>query len=347
MRISVDIGFGLVKVMNERGKKESFPSVMAKRSDYSLKGIVGGAGDDYSIIYWEVDKDNNKFNERKCYVGDAAMTNGGTRKWEDKSEFNVDELKIFISTAVGLVNPDNEEIDICVGLPMSYYLQKKDELIQVLESINARVSIGNKKTSEVRFNSIFCFPQGAGAYYGAMLDLHGNIRDINIATSSVGVIDIGYRTVDYLVLAKGRKSITIVDALSGSLEEDGMNKVFQNIQNTVSELPEVQHEIPLMEIEKSILWFGSKLDYRRNSINLTDIEETAYREHAEKIAAELKRRWGADADTLSTILVTGGGGIPLFKTLKSKFEQAELQEDSSFANCAGYIGIQARKIKKG
>jgi plasmid segregation protein ParM len=346
MRISVDIGFGFVKFMNEKGKKDSFPSVIAKRSENSLRGIVGGSGDDYSIIYWEIDKDNNKMNEKKCFVGDAAMTNGGTRKWEDKTEFNVEELKVFISTAVGLVNPENEPVDLCVGLPMSYYLQKKEELISVLETTNARVAIGNNKVSQIKFKSIFCFPQGAGAYYAAIFDISGNIKNIGLATSSVGVIDIGYRTVDYLVMGKGRKGITIIDGLSGSLEEDGMNKVFQNIQKTVSDLPEVQHEIPLMEIEKAILWFGGKLDYRRNTINLTEIEEAAYKEHAEKIAAELKRRWGADGDTISTILITGGGGQTLFPTLSTKFEQAELQENCSYANTEGYLGSQARKMKK-
>ncbi len=116
MRIAVDIGFGFVKVMNEKGKKERFPSIMAKRSDKSLRGIVGSSGDDYSIVYWE-DAVSGRENEKKLFVGDAAMTNGGTRKWEDKDQFNIEELKIFIATAVGLVNHENEEVDLCVGLP--------------------------------------------------------------------------------------------------------------------------------------------------------------------------------------------------------------------------------------
>lgn len=345
MRIAVDIGFGFVKVMNDKGIQESFPSVIAKKSDNSLKGIVGGSGDDYSVIYWELAEQNEKKNEKKCYVGDAGMTNGGTRKWEDKSEFNVEEMKIFISTAVGLVNPDNEEVDLSVGLPMSYYLIKKDELTTVLESINARISIGNQKICEINFKSVFCFPQGAGAYYGAIFDRNGNVKDFKLAGSSVGIIDIGYRTVDYLVMGKGRKGINIIDSLSGSLEEDGMNKCFQNIQSIVSELSEVQHEIPLKDVEKAILWYGGKLDYRRTTINLLPYEESSYKEHAETIASKIKIKWGTEADLLSAILITGGGGEPLFLTLKTKFEQGELQKNCSYANCEGYLGAQARKMK--
>ncbi len=343
MRVAVDIGFGFVKVMNENGNKVSFPSVIAKRSEITLKGIVGGASDDYSIIYWE-ESVLGKVNEKKCYVGDAGMTNGGTRKWEDKTDFNVDDMKVFISTAVGIVNTTNEPVDLCVGLPMSYYMQKKDELVEVLKSLNAKVSItGINNIREVKFNSIFVFPQGAGAYYSAVFDKNGEVKDYNLATTSVGVIDIGYRTVDYLVMGKGRKGINIIDSLSGSLEEDGMNQAFQQIEKTISE--KVGRKIGLIEVEKAILWFGGKLDYRRERYDLGDFEERAYKELAEQISSKIKIKWGVEADLLGTILITGGGGQSLFPILKEKFEQSELQEDAAFANCEGYLGAQARKMK--
>lgn len=343
MRIAVDIGFGFVKVMNEEGKRERFPSVIARRPETSLRGIIGGSGDDYSIVYWE-EGENGKENEKKLFVGDAGMTNGGTRKWEDKEQFNVEELKIFIATAVGLVNQNDEEVDLCVGLPMSYYLQKKDELIKILESIKANVEYsGPQGTRKIKFKSVFCFPQGAGAYYSAVFTRDGEIKDYNLATTSVGVIDIGYRTVDFLVMAKGRKGINMIDGLSGSLEEDGMNKAYQTIEKLVSE--RVGREIGLIEIEKALLWFGAKLDYRREQINLIEYEEIAYKELAESISSKIKQKWGVEGDMLSVILITGGGGEELFSICKEKFEQAELQSDSPFANCEGYLGAQARKMK--
>lgn len=345
MRIAVDIGFGFIKVMSENGEKKLFPSIIAKRSETTLRGIVSGSGDDYSLTYWEEGL-NGKENEKKCFVGDAGMTNGGTRKWEDKSDFNEEEMKIFISTAIGLVNPDNEETDLCVGLPMSYYIQKKDELLSVLQQINARVSFeGDKNTRKIKIRSVFCFPQGAGAYYSAILDKDGNISDYELAGSSVGVVDIGYRTVDFLVMAKGRKGIAIVDSLSGSLEEDGMNQAYQDIQSAVFE--KVGREVSLNEIEKAILWFGGVLDHKKEKIFLADYEEKAYRERAEVVASKIKIKWGTEADRLSTILITGGGGQELFPVLNEKFDQAELQEESSYANCEGYLGAQAKKMKRG
>lgn len=347
MRISVDIGFGFVKVMNEHGKTERFPSVLAKRPETSLRGIIGSSGDDYAITYWEEAHNGDKLHERNLFVGDAGITNGGTRKWEDKkAEFNEEELKILISTAVSLLNPNNEEIDLCVGLPMSYYLDKKDELIDLLSSINAKVAfVGQPNAKSIRFKTVYCFPQGAGAYYSAVFDIKGDIKNYEIGNSSVGVIDIGFRTVDFLVMGKGRKGVTLIDTLSGSLEEDGMNKAYQEVERTLSET--VGREIGLIEVEKAILWFGSKLDYRKETLHLTEHEENAYRGLAESITAKIKQKWGAEGDMLSTIIITGGGGQDLYPVLKEKFEQAELQENPAFSNCEGYLGAQARKFKRG
>lgn len=344
MRIAVDIGFGFVKAMNELGSKIIFPTVIARQSENTLRGIVGGTGDDYSIIYWETSKTGETFNQKKLYVGDAGITNLANRRWEDKTEFNAEDLKVFISTAVGLLNTNNKKIDLVVGLPVSYYLKQKDELISILKDLKAKISYeGITGIREIQFNDIFVFPQGAGAYYSAIFDKNGEIVNYNLANSSVGIIDVGFRTVDYLVMAKGRKSISIVDRLTGSLEEEGINRAFQQIESEISN--EIGKSLGVMEIEKAILWFDSKLDYKRNQIDLKVYEERAYKDLAENISSQIKQKWGSDEDTLPIILITGGGGQVLYPILKTKFKQAELQANSSFANCEGYLGAQARKFK--
>ncbi len=347
MRIAVDIGFGFVKVLNEFGVKESFPSVLAKRYDSALKGIIGGANDDYSILYYEDGENGSRINERKVYVGDAAMTNGGERNWEDKGKFNIDDVKIFIATAIGLVNPGNEEVDLCVGLPMSYYVEMKDSLKEALNLLRANVSIvGLKPVRQVKINSLFMFPQGAGAYYAAIYDIEGQIKDYELAGTSVGIIDIGYRTVDYLVMGKGRKGITMIEGLYGSLEEDGMNLAFQDIQKALIDDGKVKEEVGIIEVEKALLWFGGVLEHKSGDINITEYEQKAYTERANQISSAIKLKWGSEGNHLRKVFITGGGGEALFPVLKDKFEQAELQDSASYANCVGYLGVQARKMKK-
>lgn len=342
MRVAVDIGFGFVKVLSENGDMKCFPSIITKRSDSSLKSIIGGTEDDYAITYKELSGDNT---EKKYYVGDAGMTNGGERRWEDKTKINVDDIKIFLSTAVGLVNSSNDPVDLCVGLPLSFYVDKKDELKNVIESLQAEVSIaGIKSKRTINCKSVFVFPQGAGAYYAAMYDVNGNLKkeNINLVTSSVGIIDIGYRTVDYLVMGKARKGITMMENLSGSLEEDGMNIALQDIERAVSE--KIRRNIGLNAIEKALFWFGGNLEYKGEEINLIPYEESSYKERAEQIASKIKIKWGLEGELLATVIITGGGGAALYPYLKDQFEQAQLQENASYANCVGYLGVQARKL---
>lgn len=347
MRIAVDIGFGFVKSMNEFGMKTSFPSVLAKRSDSALKSIIGGAVDDYSVTYWEGSADGIRENEKKLYIGEAAMTNGGERKWDDKGKFNVDDLKVFITAAVGLINPNNESVDLCVGLPMSYYVEVKDALREALKSLKANISIlGHKPLRKVDINSLFIFPQGAGAYYAAIYNIDGEIKDYELAGSSVGVIDIGYRTVDYLVMGKGRKGLTMLDGMYGSLEEEGMKVAYLDIQRSLIDDGMVKEEVGIIEIEKAILWFGGNFEYKTGDINVTEYEERAYKERSEQIASKIKIKWGAEGNVIRKIFITGGGGETLFPFLKSKFDQAVLQDNPSHANCEGYLGAQARKMKK-
>jgi len=355
MRVAVDIGFGFVKVMTEHGKRTMFPSLVKNRIETGLKAIIGGKQDDYAITYWEVQNDNSneKMNLRKCYVGDASLTNGADRNWEDKNQFNADDLKLLITTAVGLVNPNNEEIDLCVGLPMSYFIEMKDKLEEILKNINSRILIsGIEKERIVKFKSIFTFPQGAGAYWSAILNTDGKTKNLELAGKTVGVIDIGYRTVDYLVMRKGRTGINMIEEMSGSLEDDGMNRVYQDIGLALQN--NGLGNVELTEIEKAILWFGSQLDILGEEINLINYEEKAYKERAESIASKIKRKWGKQEETISTVLITGGGGKTLFEYLEDKFKQAKLQDNedkndeefASYANCAGYLGIQARKMRR-
>jgi plasmid segregation protein ParM len=359
MRIAIDIGFGFVKVQTETGIRKMFPSLVKNRVETGLKGIVGGKQDKYSVTYWDVDdsKPEEKLNIRKVYVGDAAMTNGGDRNWEDKDKLNVDDIKILITTAIALVNPNNEPIDVCVGLPMSFFTSMKDELMALLKKINARLLIGGiTGERSIKVKSVFVFPQGAGAYWGAILDTNGEIKDAELAGSTVAVIDVGYRTVDYLVMKKGREGINMIEELSGSLEDDGMNKAYQDIQTALIESG--RGTVDVLEIEKALLWFGAELELLGDTITLMDYEAKAYKDRAESIASKLKRKWGKQEETMKAILISGGGGNALLENFKDKFRQAkpihdivfeqEVEEGelSSYDNCAGYLGIQARRMKK-
>lgn len=336
MLASIDLGFGYVKGIDEFGNTESFPSIIAKRGESSMSSFIGNS-DPYAIIYWEVEEGNKK-NEKRLFVGDAALTNGGERKWADKDQkLDTEDIKVFISVALATLSKGKEPFDICVGLPISYYNSKKDELIEILTALDARVSIsGRPNVYNIKINSVSVFPQGVGAYYAALFNIKGEPKNLNLVTSSVGLIDVGYRTVDFIVMGKGKNGIVPKENLSGSLEEDGMNKAIKDVANGISS--ELNREISIAEVEKAIVWFDNELKYRGQTYDLKNYVDAAYKDLADSISSKLKLKWGLEGDMLDHIIVTGGGGGKLFPYLKSNFVHAVLQEKSEFANVYGYLG---------
>lgn len=346
MRVAIDIGFGFIKAINENGKTECFPSIIAKRGESSMSSFVGKS-DPYAVIYWEVEEGGKK-NEKRLFVGDAALTNGGERKWKDKDQkLDTEDIKVFISVALAALSTGKESFDICVGLPISYFNSKKEELESILTSLNARIMMsGQTVLHEIKINSVSVFPQGIGAYYAALFDINGKPKNLRLVTSSVGVIDVGYRTVDYLVMGKSKNGIVPKDHLSGSLEEDGMNKAIKDIADAIS--AELNREITIVEVEKAILWFDNELNYKGQTYSLSKYVDAAYKDLAESISSKIKIKWGLEGDMLEHIIITGGGGGSLFPFLKNNFEHADLQEKSEFANASGYLGAQmAGKNRKG
>lgn len=333
--VSVDLGFGFVKVVSEFGVKTQFPSIVKTRTGHNFGSFTAAAKDDYGITYTDV-SDGVDPVEVKYHVGSAALTNNGKRRIDDKEILNIDEMKILIATAIAAVNPNNYPVVLCVGLPLSHFSQKREELKDALKGYKAKVNIGKSGTgTHVEVTKTFIFPQAAGAYYAAIYDLDGAVKDYELAGSSVAVVDPGYRTVDVLVMAKGEKGINFIEDLSFSLEEDGMYKAFTQIAKIASETK--KREISVSHIEKAILWHGSKLEYRGEEFLLTEIEDRVYQEHAEVIMSSLRHRWGSESDFFAKILIAGGGGNVLYPFFAKKFEQAHLMEECSFANAVGFL----------
>lgn len=346
MKYGIDLGFGFVKVVSSSGEKHRFQSVLAKKTGNGIGGFIMGSNDDFVIDI----TDQNTNETTSYYVGENAVTNGGTRKWDNKGIFNSEDMKCFIATAVALAykpTSNNEKNQLVVGLPVSYFQPYKDNLVELLSNLNLKVTLSGirikSKEVSISFDDVVCVPQGVGAYYSGVLDLEGNIKDRELMGESVGVIDIGFRTVDFLVMQKAKTRVTYVDYLSGSLEEEGMNKFYQIVDRMV----EADHGIALgvTEIEKALEWFNGTLKYQKKIIDLTKYEEVAVRELAEEIGSKIKQKWGKSADMLDRIFITGGGGNSLYEILKNHFPQAELQDSSSYANCLGYLGLYSANDK--
>lgn len=330
-RISADIGFGYTKGVNENGKKVSMPSVVAPRFATSTGGALGYGQDDYRV----------EFEGESYYVGDAAMIAGGSRTWEEEAANN-QNLSLLVATVAHVLMSDDEPIDLAVGLPMSLFINQRKGIKTALQSLDTEVTIDGE-TKRVKVKSVFVFPQSAGVYYHALHEIDGSIKNQNLFNKQVAVIDPGYRTVDALYMARGRKGLLPREDLSLSTDL-GMNEAHKDIRIKASS--RVGGEVDIIEIEKALLWYDGELDYKGKSYNIRDIQESVYKSHANEIIAWVKQIWGSEINNLHAIIIGGGGGEALYAYFKDHLPVLKKVDEPEFANAYGYLAAQALAMQE-
>ncbi|MCX7884641.1 MAG: ParM/StbA family protein [Caloramator sp.] len=339
MRISVDVGYGYVKAVNEKSRKILFPSVVAPYTSKGLGSILGGIDDEYTVVMWEYGKPN----QSKCfYVGDKAMTSGGAiRTWEDNAANN-SNIKVLVMASLSILG-DGSPVDLAVGLPMGFYNEQKNEIKKLFQGLDCSVNINGNGTVRTKVNSVFVFPQGAGAYYSACLNIDGTVKNPDIVNSSAGIIDIGYRTTDYLIMTKGKKGIAPREDLSDSIDI-GMNLIFQSIQREIEAL--TKKKIEILKIEQAVLWHNCDITISGQNFNLNDIKRKACEEFAERIISHIKFKWDNEIDYLRYIFIAGGGAIDsdIRDIFTKSFNNIYLLD--SYANAEGYLAAQALSAKR-
>jgi len=332
MRISVDVGYGFTKAMNEEGKTAIFPSLVARnpKASFGFNNIK----EDYEISLFEEDS------EKAFFVGNSAMTAGAVRQWEEEASKNRN-LHVLIATSIAQLTPAKVElVDIVVGLPMVFYQDQRKDLEKALESKKLVYQLEGSKKQSVTINSVFVFPQGAGAYYSTIYDIQGKVRNIDFTTKPIAIIDIGYRTTDYLFMTKSIKGIIPRQDMSGSIVDVGMNVAHKEIQGVLKN--RVRKEVPIVEIEKALFWSGGQFINKGITIDLKTMQKQSYEELAQKIVAELKQKWGDDINRLAAIVVAGGGGDALYPYIVKELPAVIKAENPEFANAYGYLAAQAQ-----
>lgn len=341
MRISVDIGYGYTKAVSETGKELHFPSIVARKYASSLDGILGGNPEDFQItLSYPYDPSREPIS---YYVGNAAMTVGGTRNWEEEHTKNRN-LEVLIATGIAAINEKEEPVQLAVGLPIGVFQSQNAELKKKLSGLKLRCDLSGV-TKEIEVESVFVFPQGAGVYYAALHEIDGSIKNHNLINRQVAVVDVGYRTTDFLYMAKAQKGLFPRPEYSGSFDI-GMVNAHQAVQAEAFNL--VRGTPDLIEIEKALMWFQGKLEYRGTDYNLTKLKERAYENLATELISKLKQKWGEDVNHLSAVVIGGGGGDALYQYFAESFPNVVKVEKPEYANARGYLAAQALlKMAKG
>lgn len=322
--MAMDTGFGFTKAVREDGRRVCFPSaVMARSGSGALSGVIGGGGAGYGVRLEQYGE------TRRVLVGEAALGLGAVRSWDTQAAARTD-YEVLTLSALALLGVQGA-CSLAVGLPLGLYAVTGDRtaLRDRLEGLEAKVTVEGREPVSVAVGRVTVLPQAAGAYYAALL------VDRSIGTRPCGVLDIGFRTSDALLMLPVGRSAQPDEMRSVSFDQ-GIGGTFEAVARAVSE--ETGTMIPAGAVERAANGDG-RLAVRGREVDVAERLAVVQRELAEGIAAQLRRLWGADLDLLGALVVAGGGGRALLSHLRGLTPAVRLASEPLYANAEGFLAL--------
>jgi len=330
--MAIDVGFGGTKAVSSNGRRANFVSVVG---DFHLVAFVSGMNDANSNLVID-------YNSKKNFVGESALKQSLPRATVDTDRTVTDEGMTLLAAAMALLAEDSATTtNMVVGLPVRHYETLKNQYLKqvhtlhVIDQLTLTGGLIERKYVSVEQTKIL--PQPFGAFFDLILDDKGNLIREDLAKGKVGIVDIGYNTLD---LARADQ-LEYINPRSTSFAGQGIYSAFQTLSGELYRSFKV--EIPPERIEPIVRSGQLKIAGKETSI--VNQQEIAFKEAAAQIISRIKSLW-PDRWELDQILLAGGGAILLGKYLKAELgDQAVIADDAAFANVNGYLKF-ARRIWK-
>lgn len=335
--IGLDLGYGFVKGVNEAGKGVVFPAIVGNAYDRPLAKLFGS--DEESII-------NNMHlvmtheKREEYFIGELARRESRNASYAfDDDKINHPNTKALLAASVLLLFPKEDmPIHLVTGLPLEQYIHKKDDFKKMLKEHRIIASFnGNGKTKTVKFDKITIFPQAAGAVYSIIID---DLQKYLIRGSYIGLIDIGFKTTDYIVFMVDEKLVLRED-MSGTINigmsrlNNAADKIFTKKTGSKLEVAELMNLVK----DEQIFFRGSKLNFS-NEIALIKSEISRV------IKDRIKALWGDKLDFFNTVFLAGGGAKELEPFISNIHPNTVLTKNPQFANAEGFLKVAQLGEKK-
>lgn len=340
-KIGLDLGYDYVKGVNELKQQIIFQSIVGQAYQRKLVNL-------FNDEHFQNDKKNILKNlhvaltyedstQQEYFLGDLARREGKNISYAfDDNKINHPNTRALLATATALLLPDNEDVPlhIVTGLPLEQYVHQKNSFKDMIKSLKVVVEFKDyKKLKIVKFNQVTIFPQAAAAVYSAVWH---DIEKYIIPGSYIGLIDVGYKTTDYIVFyVSGEGGLILREDLSGTIDHLGMSNLTNVADKLFTQKTGSRLDIP----ELSLLVSNGNIFYKGQTITFAKELEFAKQELAKVIRDRIKAVWGNKLDFFNTVFIAGGGAKELYIHLKDINTKTELVKNYQTANAEGYLEV--------
>ena len=321
----VDVGFGFTKATD--GESSTlFKSIIGEPQPRSM--------DDNFFSSEAVSGLHLTLDDRSYFVGELAESESRVRQFTlDQAQLVTQHFRTLALAALVRVVPGRVPVNVVTGLPVGYYMEYKDRITQALVGEHTIQIHGSSQGNEVvlNINRVRVIPQPYGSLVDYLFREDGTVLRADAARQKIGVVDIGFKTTDFVVCKGFRHSER------GSRTTDtGIAKAFTYISEALNDMSGVNVEIYRLYDavrEGSIKIRGAEYD-------ISKVKDEVFGRLATAITSDMERIWADDWD-LDLVLLAGGGGESLFEYLKplvrGELALLKTQEDPRMGNVSGYV----------
>ena len=261
----------------------------------------------------------------KYFVGDLAIREGRsaatfTMDREKHLHQNHDILLLTTAKLLGALSSSK----IVVGLPVAYFREQKDDLVQHIERLHGEVAINGSGFQRISFDKVKAYPQAAGA----LLTID------NLPTRGVVlVVDIGQKTTDFVGAEVSKGIARPVSSLCDSIEI-GVHDIYDAIAAEFRTITGA----PIDPTMVAGIFRTNAACFRGKDLDFTEFIRKARRQTARGIADRVLSYLGDRADFIKRIYIAGGGAMAMPELLDI-FPASEILPDSRWANARGFLKV--------
>lgn len=326
MVVAVDVGYGDLKAVTEAGARCTWQSTVQERPTAMARwdSVLGGDGDGHLV---SISQQGVTGRYRVGGVGQRAAADPAA----ERAGYGIHVLAAL--RLLGVEGP----ADLALGLPLALWLQpsRRRALGDALHGLSARVLVDRLVPADVIIRSVRILPQGAGAFQWALA------RDPSLAQRPTGLLDVGYRTTDYLLMRRADQGLAPDEDACGSVDA-GVEVAYERVRQTLSD--ETGVLVPEGSVEDALRHYRGRMFLGGGAVDVTPRVQSAFGAVAGEIADELRRAWTERLATLGAVLLAGGGGEALAPHLPALHPLTRTVPDAAFANALGFLAMLGVRV---
>jgi hypothetical protein len=262
-----------------------------------------------------------KINGSKYFVGELAREKDGSREFgSDKIRHQNTMILLLTAIVASPVVPDTGVIypRICAGLPLNNYGTQANEFENQLNGVFHVTIPGKSVEVHLSPDRSLAMQEGVGALMDMSYDEHGRRLKNNLLGGTIGLGDIGFKTVHIIKMVDGAYK----DSYSGTLERLGVSNAFLNFYKRVSQ-------------QRGLKPNEAELEFKQNKNNISELKDLA-----REIEGVLSMWWPDTTEFNQFYWVGGGAGVSNF------FEKYKgvIVPNSQTANARGFRKVAVAKL---